>query len=166
MSTGEVLNAKQASIAGRFARSYLRLSAVCCWLFILFFPAMLVFDQVDLPWWGAALSVIGLGLLMSLVGFVMWFEAGEARADTERLRRHGRDAIAEIVDLEVTDPGDGSNDVARLQLRISGDDVPEFRAVYRDDHDKNAYKIGARFKAVVDPSDNLFTLRILNTKGQ
>lgn len=164
MSTDEVVTPRQASIAGRFARSYLRLCAVSCWLFILFFPAMLIFDQVEMPWWGAALSVIGLGLLMGLIGFVMWFEAAEASADTERLLHDGRDAVAEILDLEVTDPGDGSHDIARLQLRISGDQVPEFHAVYRDDHDKNAHVVGARFRAVVDPSDNLFTLKPLKRR--
>lgn len=164
MSTDEVVAPRQASIAGRIARSYLWLCAVFCWAFILFFPAMLIFDQVNMPWWGAALSVIGVGILMGLLGFVMWYEADEARADTERLLRNGRDAIAEIIDLEVTDPGDGSSDVARLQLRISGEDVPEFRAVYRDDHDTKAYVVGARFKAVVDPSDNLFTLKPLNRR--
>lgn len=162
MSTNEVVAPRQASIAGPFARSYLRFCAVCCWLYILFFPAMLLFGQIDMPWWGATLSTIGVGLLMALLGFVMWHEADEASADTERLRRDGRDATAEIINLEVTDPGDGSNDVARLQLRISGEDVPEFDAVYREDHDQKAHVVGARFKAVVDPSDNLFTLKPLN----
>ncbi|KAA1399822.1 hypothetical protein [Aeromicrobium ginsengisoli] len=161
MSTDEVVTAKQASIAGPFARLFFRFNAIACWLFILFWPAMLIFDQVDQPWWGVALTIVGFVLVMGLLGAWMWFEANQARDDTERLLRGGHDATAEILGLEVTDPGDGSNDVARLQLRISGKDVPEFRAVNRDDHDKKAYVVGARFKAVVDPSDNLFTLRPL-----
>ena len=58
---------------------------------------------------------------------------------------------------------DGSADVAHMQLRISGDDVPEFRARYKETHDK-AHLVGARFNAVVDPSDNLFTLRPLKRR--
>ncbi len=158
MSTDEVVTAQQASIAGPFARLFFRFNAIACWLFILFWPAMLLFDQVEQPWWGAALTILGFVAVMGLLGSWMWHEANLARDDTERLLRDGRDAIAEIIDLEVTDPGDGSSDVARLQLRISGDEVPEFRAVYRDDHDKKAYVVGARLKAVVDPSDHLFTL--------
>jgi hypothetical protein len=164
MSVEDLAAPRQASIAGRFARSYVRLCAVSCWAYVVFWPAMLIFNKVEQSWWAAALTVIGVGLLMWLLGFVLWNHAGEARADTERLLRNGRDAIAEILDLEVTDPGDGSNDVARLQLRIAGDEVPEFRAVYRDDHDKEAYVVGARFKAVVDPSDNLFTLVTLKRR--
>jgi len=163
MSTDEV-TAPQASIAGPFARLFFRFNAIACWLFIAFWPAMLVFDQVEQPWWGAALTIAGFVLLMGLLGSWMWYEANRARDDTERLLRAGRDAIAEVIDLEVTDPGDGSHDVTRLQLRISGEDVPEFRAVYRDDHDEQAYVVGARFKAVVDPSDNLFTLRPLKRR--
>ncbi|KQV76172.1 hypothetical protein ASC61_14830 [Aeromicrobium sp. Root344] len=163
MSTDEVLTAKQASIAGPFARLFFRFNAIACWLFILFWPAMLVFDQVEQPWWGATLTIAGFVLVMGLLGSWIWYEADQARDDTRRLRRDGRDAIAEILDLEVTDPGDGSADVARMQLRISGEDVPGFRAVYRDDHDK-AYVVGAKFNAVVDPSDNLFTLRPLRRR--
>ena len=163
MSTDDVVTAKQASIAGRFARAYLRVCAVACWLFILFWPAMLVFDQVEQSWWVATLSILGFVVLMGLLGLVLWFEAGGAAADTERLLRDGRDAVAEIVDIEVIDPGDGSADVAHMQLRISGDDVPEFRAVCKETHDKT-YVVGARFNAVVDPSDNLFTLRPLKRR--
>jgi hypothetical protein len=164
VSTDELVEPRQASIAGRFARGYLRVCAVACWLFILFWPGMLVFDQVEQRWWVAALTILGFVLLMGLLGLVLWFEASSARADTERLLRDGRDAVAEILDVEVTDPGDGSADVARMQLRISGDDVPEFRAVYKETHDTKAYVVGARFNAVVDPSDNLFTLRPLKRR--
>ncbi|KRC63356.1 hypothetical protein ASE12_00435 [Aeromicrobium sp. Root236] len=163
MSTDEVVTAKQASIAGRFARTYLRVCAVACWLFILFWPARLVFGQVEQSWWLATLTILGFVVLMGLLGLVLWFEAASAAADTERLLRDGRDAVAEILDVEVTDPGDGSADVARMQLRISGDDVPEFQAVCKETHDK-AYVVGARFNAVVDPSDNLFTLRPLKRR--
>jgi hypothetical protein len=161
VSTDEFVTAKQASISGGFARSWLRLSAVFCWLFILLVPAMAVFGEIEWSWWQLALAQILFTVVMLVVGFWAWFEADEAAADTKRLQRDGRDAIAEIIDLDVTDPGDGSHDVARLQLKISGEDVPEFHAVHRDAHDKKTYVIGARFKAVVDPSDNLFTLAVL-----
>jgi len=164
MSTDEVVTARQASVAGRFARAYLRVCAVVCWLFILFWPAMLVLDQVEQPWWGAVLTILGFVVLMGLLGLVLWFEADGARDDTERLLRNGRDAVAEILDIEVADPGDGSADVARMQLRISGEDVPEFRAVCTETHDPKAYVVGARFHAVVDPSDNLFALRPLERR--
>jgi hypothetical protein len=161
MSTDEAITAKQASIGGRFLRFYARSTAILCWAFILFLPAYMILGDLDWRWWQIALAQIGITLLMLLLGLLMWSEASETKADTERLLRDGRDAVAEIVGLEVSDPGDGSRDVARLELRISGDDVPEFQAVYRTDHDKKMYRVGARFKAVVDPTDNLFTLRQL-----
>src|SRR5690349_16756987 len=90
MSTDEV-TAPQASIAGPFARLFFRFNAIACWLFIAFWPAMLVFDQVEQPWWGATLTIAGFVLLMGLLGSWMWYEANRARDDTERLLRAGRD---------------------------------------------------------------------------
>lgn len=110
----------------------------------------------DLPWWAAVLFVI---VLLPL-GFAIWSDAAEHREDTERLLRAGRPAVAEVIDLELVDPGDGSADVAVLQLRISGEDVPPFEATYRGDKDP-ALRPGARLYATVDPADNLFTLRRL-----
>lgn len=137
------------------------MTAVACWLFMGFFPVMLLTGQVDMPWWGAALATVGLALLMLVIGCVAWFSASEAKADTERLRRAGVPAVAEILSIEVIDPGDGSCDVSRMDLRIAGDGVPSFEAVCRMDHDKKTHRVGARFKAIVDPSDNLFTLQQL-----
>lgn len=42
-------------------------------------------------------------------------------------------------------------------LRISGEDVPPFDATYRVRH-RPEHRVGARFEAVVDPTDNLFGL--------
>lgn len=159
MSTDEVVAPRQASIGGRFSRFYARLIAVLCWGFILFLPAYAVFGDLGWRWWQVALAQVGITLVALALGALMWSEASAQRADTERLQRTGRPAVAEILDLEVIDPGDGSHDVARMTLRIRGDDVPEFEAVYRVDHDKKLFRVGAHFKAIVDPADNLFTLK-------
>lgn len=161
MSTEETVTARQASIGGRFSRFVARCSAISCWMFILFLPGYVIFGDLGWSWWQVVLAQIGITLLALALGAWMWSEAAAEKADTERLRSVGRPAVAEILELEVTDPGDGSHDVARMTLRISGDDVPEFHAVYRVDHDKKLYRVGGRYKAVVDPSDNLFTLRPL-----
>lgn len=161
MSTGNAVRARQASVSGPLWRFVARACAILCWAFIAFLPAMLYFDQVSLPWWGATLGCLGLGLFMLASGLLLWSEATAARADTDRLQRQGRSAVAEVVGLEIIDPGDGSADVAQMELDIAGDGVPAFHAVYRVDHDENLYRVGACFKAVVDPSDNLFTLRRL-----
>jgi hypothetical protein len=110
----------------------------------------------DLPWWAALLVVV---VLLPL-GFAIWFDAAEHREDTERLLRAGRPAVAEVIDLDLVDPGDGSADVAVLSLRISGDEVPPFETTYRGDADPD-FRPGARLHATVDPADNLFTLRPL-----
>lgn len=159
MTTGEPITARQATIGGRFLRGWLQGTAVFCWLFIGFFPAMVLTGEIDMSWWGAALISAGLGLIMLLVGALVWSIAAEARHDTERLKKFGRAAVAEVLALEVSDPGDGSCDIARMELMISGEGVPSFPAICRMDYDKHAHHEGARFRALVDPSDNLFTLQ-------
>ncbi|WP_344771524.1 hypothetical protein [Aeromicrobium panaciterrae] len=159
MSTDEVMTPRQASIGGRFSRFYARFTAVLCWGFILFLPAYVIFGELGWRWWQVALAQVGITLVALALGALMWSEASAQRADTERLQRVGRPAVAEVLELEVIDPGDGSHDVARMTLRIRGDDVPEFEAVYRVDHNKELYRVGAHFAAIVDPADNLFTLQ-------
>lgn len=132
----------------------LRWCAVACWLSVLGMVVMVFTTGV--PWWAAVLVVV---VLLPL-GFAIWSDAGEHREDTERLLRAGRPAVAEVIDLELVDPGDGSADVAVLSLRISGDEVPSFEATYRGDADPD-FRPGARLYATVDPADNLFTLRPL-----
>lgn len=159
MTAGEQAVARQATIGGRFLRGWLRGTAVFCWLFIGFFPAMVLTGEIDMSWWGSALVSAGLGLIMLLVGALVWSIAAEARHDTERLQRAGRVAVAEVLSVEVIDPGDGSSDIARMELTISGEGVPSFPAICRMDYDKHAHREGAKFVAIVDPSDNLFTLQ-------
>jgi hypothetical protein len=48
-------------------------------------------------------------------------------------------------------------DTSVLSLRISGHAVPPFDATYRGRH-RPEDRVGARFEAVVDPTDNLFAL--------
>lgn len=159
MTTGEQAVARQATIGGRFLRGWLRGSALFCWLFIAVIPAMLWTGEIDMPWWGAVLTTVGVGLILLLVGALIWSIAVEARHDTERLKRAGRVAVAEVLSVEVIDPGDGSSDIARMELTISGEGVPSFPAICRMDYDKHAHREGAKFTAIVDPSDNLFTLQ-------
>lgn len=161
MATDEVVIPRQASIGGRFSRFYARSTAIFCWSFILFLPAMAVFGEIDWSWWQLALGQIGLTLLMLLVGGWMWSEAKAEKSDTERLQRVGLEAVAEVIGVDITDPGDGSADIARVELQIASDGVPPFQAIYRTDQEIKRYVVGARFKAVVDPSDNLFTLKPL-----
>lgn len=54
----------------------------------------------------------------------LWSDAGEERADFARLRRCGRSAAAESVDMDVTTGGESG--WAVLALRISGPDAPPF----------------------------------------
>ncbi|MDQ3788454.1 MAG: peptidase S8/S53 subtilisin kexin sedolisin, partial [Actinomycetota bacterium] len=90
---------RQASIGGVWTRVMLRYCAVACWLTVAG-GAVMVFT-VDMPWWGAALIVLGLLLIMLPLGFVIWSDAAEHKSDTERLLRAGRPAVAEITGVEV-----------------------------------------------------------------
>lgn len=148
------MTARQASIGGVGARVMLRWCAVACWLTVGVMWVMVFTTGV--PWWAAVLVLV----FMLPLGFVLWSDAAEHREDTERLLRSGRPAIAEIVGVELVDPGDGSADVAVLRLRISGDDVPAFEATYRGDAQPE-FRSGVRLRATVDPADNLFTVRRL-----
>ena len=145
---------RQASIGGVWARAMLRWCAVACWLTVAGM-AVMVFTA-GVPWWAAVLALV---VLLPL-GFAIWHDAAEHREDTERLLRDGRPAVAEVIDLELVDPGDGSADVAVVRLRISGTEVPAFEATYRGDAEPSL-RPGARLHATVDPADNLFTLRPL-----
>ncbi len=109
----------------------------------------------DAAWWEKALFGICVPLLMAL-GASLWSDAGEQRTDFARLRQCGRPAVAEIIDMEVTT--DGETEWAELTLRISGPDVPPFEGYFRCEPEP-IMTVGARLKAVVDISDNLFTLR-------
>lgn len=149
---------RQASIGGVWTRVMLRYCAVGCWLTVAG-GAVMVFT-VDMPWWSAVLMVLVLLLIVLPLGFVIWSDAAEHKADTERLLREGRPAIAEIIDVEVVRPDEDSADVHVLTLRISGDDVPPFEARYRCPLEKRNV-VGVRLHATVDPADNLFTLQPL-----
>ncbi|MCX5346006.1 hypothetical protein [Streptomyces atratus] len=124
---------------------------MACWVVALALPAETVFG--DLYWAWSLFS-----LLLGLIGLLMWFQAVQTKEDTTRLQQSGRPAIAEITAAERGVPADGSADNSVLSLRISGADVPSFDAIYRCNHQER-FQVGARFTAVVDPSDNLFTLR-------
>lgn len=145
--------ARQANIGGAVVHVGGRVLAVSCWLSAPVLPALAVFG--DLHWAWSLFS-----LLMVCCGLAIWSEAVKTKKDTARLRRSGRPAVAEIITAKQVDPGDGSADISVLTLRIRGAGVPSFEAAYRCDYDER-FRAGASFKAVVDPSDNLFTLRPL-----
>ncbi|MEV0775106.1 hypothetical protein [Streptomyces sp. NPDC050428] len=142
--------ARQANIGGAVLQVVGRVIALGCWVGAPVLPALAVFG--DLHWAWSFFS-----LLMVLSGSVIWSDVAEAKADTARLRQSGRPAVAKIIAAKRVDPEDGSADISVLTLRISGTDVPSFEATYRCDHEER-FRVGASFKAVVDPSDNLFTL--------
>lgn len=144
---------RQATIGGAVVHVGGRVIAVTCWLLAPVLPALAVFDGLHWAW-------SFFSLLMVLSGLVIWSDAIKTKEDTARLRKSGRPAVAKIIDAKRVDPGDGSADTSVLTLRISGADVPSFEATYQCDHDER-FRAGASFKAVVDPSDNLFTLRPL-----
>ncbi|MEU3616429.1 hypothetical protein ABZ725_29575 [Streptomyces sp. NPDC006872] len=119
----------------------------------LYLPVQAVFG--DLHW---AFSFFSL--LLGLFGFLMWSAAPQAKEHTTRLRQSGRPGVTEIIVAERIDPADGSADSFVRTLRISGADVPSFEAAYRGDYEER-FQVGARFSAVVDPSETSFTLRRL-----
>ncbi|MGW8850787.1 hypothetical protein ACWGNE_23800 [Streptomyces xiamenensis] len=151
--------ARQASIGGAGSRFGHRAAAVQCWLSALVLTGLQITGQLGLGWWHAVIT-IGVSLLLLLLGLTIWSSAAEQKLDTERLLRSGRPAVAEVLGVEVNEDSEGVPNIAVLELRISGTDVPEFVASYRTDHAPH-FRTGARFHAVVDPSDNLFTLRPL-----
>ncbi|GAA1288566.1 hypothetical protein GCM10009634_38690 [Saccharothrix xinjiangensis] len=136
----------------------LRLCAVMCWLTVAM-PVVMLFTT-EIPWWAVVLAEVPLLLIVLPLGFVLWFDAGEHKRDTERLLRDGRPAVAEVVEVELVDPGDGDSEVAVLRLRISGDDVPPFEATHRGSAEPE-FRLGALLYATVDPTDNLFALKRL-----
>lgn len=144
---------RQATIGGALVHVGGRVLAVSCWLATPVLPALAVFDGLHWAW-------SFFSLLMILSGLAIWSEAVKTKEDTARLRKSGRPAVAQIINAKRVDPGDGSPDLSILTVRISGTDVPPFEATYHCDHDER-FRAGASFKAVVDPSDNLFTLRPL-----
>jgi len=158
MTADEGVAARQASIGGPGARAGLRVCAVLCWLSVAAL-AVVVFTT-GMPWWAGVLAGLTSLLVLLPLGFTLWDDAGRQREDTERLSRDGRHAVAEVLDVELVDPGDGGAHTAVVRLRLSGDGVPPFVATHRGDADP-VYRPGALLHATVDPSDNLFTLERL-----
>lgn len=145
--------ARQAAIGSAVVHVGGRVLAVSCWACAPAPPALALLG--DLHWAWSFFSP-----LMVLSGCAIWSEAVKTKKDTARLRQSGRPAVAEVITTKRVDPGDGSADISVLTLRISGAGVPTFDAPYQCDHDER-FRARRRFRAVVDPSDNLFTLRPL-----
>lgn len=145
--------ARQANIGGALVHVGGRVIAAGCWAAAPVLPVLAVLGELHWAW-------SFFSLLMVLGGFAVWSEAVRTKEDTARLRKSGRPAVAKVIAAKRVDPGDGSADLSVLTLRIGGADVPPFEAAYNCDHDER-FRAGASFKAVVDPSDNLFTLRPL-----
>lgn len=154
------VTAQQATIGGAGYRLGHRVAGTVCLLTAVGVAVSFLTGQVDWPWWVSVPVGIIAVVVLVVVGLAIWFSADVAVAETERLRRAGRPATAQILALRMEDPQDGNADYAVLTLRISGDGVPEFEADYRCDIQPEM-QVGARLKAVVDPADNLFTLRTL-----
>lgn len=152
------MTARQASVGGAGAQTLLRWCAVTCWLAVAG-CTVLVFTT-GMPWWAGVLTEATMLLVVLPLGFHFWGDAGEHKADTDRLLATGRPAVAEVVDMEQFDTGDDHGKVAVLRLRVSGDHVPPFEASYRGDPGEE-FRVGALLYATVDPDDNLFTLRRL-----
>jgi hypothetical protein len=153
---GDDSTARQARTYGPGWRVLIRGIAVLFAASPLALPAVAIFGELDLAWWAVALIELG-AVIMAFLGLWAWFEANRAKADLARLRHAGRPAVAEILKVEVTDPGDGTAPVATLSLRISGTDVPPFEAEYcTTAHPR--FAAGTHLDAIVDPADNLFTL--------
>ena len=147
---------RQAEIHGAGGRWWLRVSAVLSWLCALIPLAVWHLEDLDWPWW-ALVGVVVAMVVVAALGGELWATANRAEADTARLRHAGRPAIAEVVGVEVVHQEEGP-DSSVLSLRISGDDVPPFDATYRGRR-RPDHRVGARFDAVVDPTDNLFALK-------
>lgn len=81
-------------------------------------------------------------------------------AKTEQLDTELGDQPSPRSALGLIDFHDGCAETATLSLRISGESVPPFETTYRLTNEPHL-KVGARLQVVVDPPDNLFTLRPL-----
>lgn len=155
MILGEGGNARQAETDRAGGRLWLRVSAVFCWLCALIPLAVWYLEDFGWSWWALVAAVVMMPVVTA-IGAEMWATANRAAADTARLRQAGRPAIAEVVGAEVVHQEEGP-DTSVLSLRVSGVDVPPFEATYRSRH-RPDHRVGARFEAVVDPTDNLFAL--------
>jgi hypothetical protein len=159
MTSPESRTARQASI-GSGSRLGHRVTAVLCWLIALLIAGPILLGEPDWPWWVRLPVGVVVLLAMAVLGLMIWSGAEDRIADTRRLREAGRPATAEILALELEQHHDGSDDMALLTLRISGEGVPAFEATYRCTNEP-ALRVGAQLDATVDPTDNLFTLRQL-----
>ncbi|MEV8438418.1 hypothetical protein AB0425_13660 [Actinosynnema sp. NPDC051121] len=161
MAADDAVTGRQASIGGVGSRVVLRILAVACWLSAV--GVTITVFAGGMPWWAGVLVELACLVVILPIGVALWFDATQHKEDTERLLRTGRPAVAEVVELEMVDPGDGSADVAVLRLRISGAGVPPFEATYRGRGD-DEFRPGALLHATVDPADNLFALGRLHVR--
>jgi hypothetical protein len=146
--------ARQASVTDRVGRALMHVWGVlACLPALAVWVAAFLVDQDSGTVLVAAAVTTAFGVPLAVV---LWREAAQRKLDTERLGRAGVPATAEIVSVEVV-AGDEHPDEARLRLRVSGPGVPPFEAAYRC-LDRPSLLVGAQLDAVVDPSDNLFTL--------
>ncbi|PSK82250.1 hypothetical protein CLV63_14320 [Murinocardiopsis flavida] len=157
MHADDVAYGRQATHEGFVSRLTKRSMAVMCWLWALFMPFTFFVGEVYMAWWAHILLVVFLMLILLPAGYGLWSDVGDAE-DITQLRRSGRPAVAEVISMHRT-PGRGYGelDSVSLLLRISGDEVPVFTASYRGDQTA-AFRVGTLLDAVVDPSDNLYTL--------
>ncbi|MEU6154751.1 hypothetical protein ABZ816_32645 [Actinosynnema sp. NPDC047251] len=105
----------------------------------------------------SAQLVVGslLTLLLTPMGIGIWRGTTRTRARLLRLDEVGLPATAEI--LAARSDG-GEDEHVEMLLRISGPDVPPFRAEYRCGMNPS-YVRGRLLTAVVDPDDGSFLIR-------
>lgn len=159
MTSEDEPTARQAAVGGRISQFLHRVTAIMTWISVLLVPFLLVLGELKWEWWLLLIEILVVLILVPL-GFAIWDDAGQEKVDTKRLRESGRQAVAEVVAVELIDNHDDDVETAVLSLRISGDGVPLFEATYRCPKERR-FQVGARFIAIVDPSDNLFTLKQL-----
>ncbi|MFD7660155.1 hypothetical protein ACFV4N_39770 [Actinosynnema sp. NPDC059797] len=98
---------------------------------------------------------IGLSLLLVPVGIGAWRAVTRARKRLLRLDAVGLPAVGEVLTAR-NDGGEITKVI--LTVRISGPDVPPFRATLTTDPGPNT-KPGGRLTVLVDPDDGTFLVR-------
>lgn len=119
-------------------------------------PAMMVtlfvagaFQWQSLVGGVAVILTLGLFSLSSIVSTV------RMQRRVQRLRRHGRAAIADVADSRSVSLGEESG--LEVTLRISGESVATFEVAHRGSHSAIG-RLGARFPVVVDPKDQAYMI--------
>ncbi|MFD5825573.1 hypothetical protein [Lentzea sp. NPDC060358] len=74
----------------------------------------------DQPWWGIALCELGV-LVGVFVMLAIWSSAADNAEETTALRATGRTVLADVLDSEAHDNGDGTSHLLTLRIPVPGD---------------------------------------------